>query len=52
MEPQMDTDTHRFLSDKNETILSSFLSDFVCVHLCKSVAKISYFRDFFVFVRG
>ena len=60
MEPQIYTDTHRFLKQirndffVNLSVLKSFdLSGFICVYLCKSVVKkSSLFRAFFVSVRG
>ena len=55
----MNTDTHRFLRQIGEDFSNEFssiksfdLSGFICVHLCKSVAKKSYFRAFFVSFRG
>ena len=49
----MNTDAHRFLRQIGEDFSNEFssiksfdLSGFICVHLCKSVAKNSYFRAF------
>ena len=60
MEPQIYTDTHRFLNRiRNDFSLKSYFAEFldlsvlICVYLCKSVAKnSSLFRAFFVSVRG
>ena len=59
MKPQIYTDRHRFLKQIREdffiklSCVKSFdLSGFICVHLCKSVVKNSYFRAFFVSFRG